>query len=211
MWRGGGDGGGQGRKSSSHQPAHWGAELLVIDIWQLIIMAFFLTGHWSTLCRWEKMKEGRKGGGICHKEECYTDTHKQTHTNLYLCEDLTLISINFHSFVGPNLNCNHNTLNPKHNISNPNHNILTLTLNHIIPITYHNIPHTNPTSVHLFHLNLTQTKNLVLTTTYLQQQQPHTHWKLPFKSLWALAASTPWIKPLIRSMKSRKSQSYDTS
>lgn len=59
-----------------------------------------------------RKEKGRKGEGICHKEEFYTDTHTNKHT-------------------------------PKHNISNPNRSIITLTLNQIIPITYHNIPHTN--------------------------------------------------------------------
>lgn len=36
------EGGGQGRKPSSHQPAGWGALLMLIGIWQLIIVALFI-------------------------------------------------------------------------------------------------------------------------------------------------------------------------
>lgn len=148
--------GGQGRKSSSHQPAHWGAELLVIDIWQLIIMAFFLTGHWSTLCRWEKKREGRVGVFVTRRNFIQTHTNKHTLS-------LRRLDTDFHS-----LSCLLNGLTSTVTTMHFTPTTIYLTdCNQIIPNTYHNISNTS----------------LNLTTTYLQQTHTENYHSNPSEAL----------------------------
>lgn len=75
--------------------AHWGAELPVIGIWQLIIMAFYVgfsvTGHWSTMW-WRERKEEIS----CHKDRFGFRIHTVTVSwqwkgpgiCVFVCEDL---------------------------------------------------------------------------------------------------------------------------